>query len=177
MSARLASALAALLVACGGAQSPAEPDLAMAPTPFTAEQIRDACPTGRVAVWQMTSPDGTRRVRSWFEGSNSEGTTFRSVPLDDADQPLGEPDGGTATWEELRLHASYPAEHTVVTDATLEVPAGTFETKLYTVTDPDAGTVTRAWFATSLPGPPVRMVVERGGEPVQEMVLESVRMP
>jgi len=180
-----------LLVACGGAapevetrarpaDAPAEApaaEPATAPTPFTAAQIRDGCPTGRWSVYRYTTPEGVTRRRMTFVQTDANVAWFDVVALDEDDEPIGEIEGGDATWEELRQHAAYPVPATTISDATLETPAGTFETRLYTVVDEEAGTTTRAWFAPSLPGPPVRHRVERDGELVSDMILEAVHVP
>ena len=56
-----------------------------------------------------------------------------------------------------------------------EVPAGVFETGLYTVRAEADGVVTerRFHFSPSLPGPPVLMEVEVAGQPVYRMALLS----
>ncbi|MGF1467568.1 MAG: hypothetical protein ACFCGT_15695 [Sandaracinaceae bacterium] len=179
----LVSSFLALGAACGGGASTEVPSSTaagqprMAPTPFRAEQIRAACPVGRSSVWALTTPDGTARQRVVFAAHTADGAVIESVALGPDGEPAGAAERGTATWEELRLHASYPAAHTTITDATVEVPAGTFATRLYTVVDPEAGTTTRAWFAPALPGPPVRHVVEQGGQIVSSMVLERIHLP
>ena len=69
------------------------------------------------------------------------------------------------TWAELRTHALYPAEATTVEDATVEVAAGSFQTRRYTVrSEVDGATsVTVFDFAVKLPGPPVRFVTTTDG--------------
>ena len=51
-----------------------------------------------------------------------------------------------------------------------ETPAGSFACKLYKV-DGDDGVTVRAWFATDLPGAPVRLEISRGDAVVTRMVL------
>ena len=79
-----------------------------------------------------------------------------------------------STWAELMGHAAFPAAQTTREDASVEVPAGRFDTWLYTVEDSaEDGTpqVKRYHFARNLPGPPVLFTIEQGGAEVFRMAL------
>jgi hypothetical protein len=79
-----------------------------------------------------------------------------------------------ATWEQLVQHASYPADATVITETTVEVPAGKFDALLYTITAEQEGggsVVSRMYFAKSLPGAPVKAEVVIGDQPMFTMEL------
>ncbi|MEM9071908.1 MAG: hypothetical protein AAGE52_25590 [Myxococcota bacterium] len=144
-----------------------------APTPFTAAQIRDACPPGRVDTFRL-SAEATMQMA--FGEHTATGVRFTTTVT--AGSQAAEPEEGEATWEELRLHASYPAEATTIAEETVETPAGSFRALHYTVVDADAQTTTHAWFAHERPGPPVRHRVENAaGEVMSEMILESFTAP
>lgn len=183
------SMLLMLLTACGGTDpeattprgsSPATPATTpvteYAPTPFTADEIREGCPSGRRHLFAERTPAGTTRRETHFIESTPEGARIEIVTLND-DGTTGEPQLGEATWEELRLHARYPAAQTTITAEEITVPFGTFVTKRYTVDDPEAGTLTRVWFADDLPGPPIRLIVEQGGVEALHLEMQSLSFP
>lgn len=174
-----------LLVACAGAQpAPGTPEplpseaaaraLELAPPPFTAEQIRDATKPGRTYVFQLELPEQApvkRRIR--FVAADDTGCTMETAVLDASGKPQGEPRRSEITWSALVAHAAYPKAATTIEDASIEVPAGMFETLRYTVVD--GGQTTVAHFAKSLPGAPVSHRVEKDGELVSAMTLVEHR--
>ena len=125
----------------------------------------------------MDAEGVTSHSRTSFVEGEPGMATFESVATDPEGQPTGEPRRASAPWEALRDHARYPTGSTTVSDATLELPSGTWETRLYVISNDD-GTTTRAWFAPSLPGPPVRHVVEDGeGHVLSSMTLIAFHDP
>ena len=58
----------------------------------------------------------------------------------------------------------------------LKTPFGTFDCWLYTANDPEAGTVSRYYFAKELPGAPVHVHVEKAGATLTEMT-QVARQP
>ena len=82
---------------------------------------------------------------------------------------------GEATWGELQTHASYPVATTSLTVADVSVAAGTFAGWLYETVDGES--VTRAWFARRLPGPPVLIVTACAGDEVFRYELVAVEDP
>ena len=91
----------------------------------------------------MTLGDGgtTTSVMNFLEG-NEDGAAC-------------ELDGQRAfvSWEDLRLHASFPAEATTITEETITTDLGTFDCLRYDVARGEA--VDRFWFAMDLPGMPI----------------------
>lgn len=163
----------------GGEQAPedAEP---IAEVPFAAEVIRDASPAGRTYVFRFEE-DGAERVERWvFERVDERGFTSTSTPVDGDGHPTGPAQRSEGTWEELESHAHFPAARTTITNAQLTIPLGAFRCRLYTVTSEDEEgreVVSRYWFAVDLPGAPVRMVREVGGEPVLTMMIVAHEPP
>lgn len=142
------------------------------PTPFTAEQIRDAC---RGRRWKIvTEAPGAEPVvqLTEFLGSDDEGTTMRATIVGADGRPAAEPEEHRATWEQLRQHAQFPAESTTVDDDHITHPLGELDTLRYTV---DIGDRQRVfWFATAYPGMPVRSTTLVGGVPTStSTVVES----
>ena len=126
-----------------------------APTPYSADEIRLGCPTGRsikLLVETAVEPTYIQHIR--FVESDEVGATqdlWRT-------SPDGEPRGGTdtvySTWEELQKHASFEAGATSIDDERIEIPAGVFDCVRYTVA---RGVFTHVfWFANDLPGMPVK---------------------
>ena len=149
-----------------------------APTPFDADAIRGATKDGRSYVFLVKDggqPKGRRKMV--FSEVTDEGATLTSSNQDLFGHPKGEPDVKKVTWNDLMAHATYPAEATTITEASVKVPAGSYDCKLYTVKESEDGQdqVTRAWFAKSLPGAPVKHEVERGSKVVRTLELFSHR--
>ena len=81
-----------------------------------------------------------------------------------------------SAWVDLQRHASYPCATTRIMNGSATTPAGEFDCWIY-VTDNDDGTITRASFARSEPGPPVLMETLRDGEVLFRMALFAVARP
>lgn len=186
--------LAALLHAgCGGdapPPSPSSPDTRWptaeartlqedhAPTPFTADQIRKGCPSGRTSTFFTESEaDGRGFLVIRFERADAEGVTTTVEFLDEQRQRIRASPMQRATWGELQRHASFPLATTTVRDEVVEVPAGRFACLVYEVSEPSEGAdvTTRYDFARALPGMPVRVLKSRGGRVVsrQELVTDE----
>lgn len=195
--ARRALAVSLLLAACGGAppraESPAPapappvttveppppettqalPD-GTAPRPFSAEQIRQAMPVGHVVRLRVEAQGAEPQELRWeVTAADATRCTIASKVYDLRGALVRDEGAGTSQWTELREHAAFPAAETVITSGTIEVPAGRFETRVYRVTSRDGSftMVKTLHFATTLPGPPVLMTVERDGEPLMKMTL------
>ncbi|MHC5011571.1 MAG: hypothetical protein ACYTG6_11580 [Planctomycetota bacterium] len=145
-----------------------------APTPFSAEQIREGCPPGRRSTFLM-EPTGVPKFHLTFHfaAGDEEGTDLETIRKTFQGESMGPPRKVRSTWKELQGHASFPAEHTVITEERIEVPAGAYDCWRYVVTHPDnpQTDVRTYWFAKSLPGPPIRLIREVDGETVMTMTL------
>jgi hypothetical protein len=126
------------------------------PTPFSAAQIRAACPAGRtIRIREDAAGELPSYRRIVFVEVDAE-TSIQELQSTDADgTPLGEASLGRATWLDLQRHASQPADATTVEEVRLALPFGEFDCWLYTVRAPDAEL--RFWFAKELPGMPVQV--------------------
>jgi len=147
------------------------------PTPFSAEQIRDAMPPGLVLELRRVAGDSRTLERWTVLSADAEGTEIEFATLDPAGAVIGEPRVSRSGWVELRDHASFPAAHTSREEVVRDTALGKLDGWLYTVEDPEAGTVSRFFFARSLPGAPVEMRVTRGEEIVAEMTQVSRNRP
>lgn len=164
----------------GGGEHAAADAEPIAEVPFAAEVIRDASPAGRTYVFRFEE-DGAERTERWvFERVDERGFTSTSTPVDGDGRPTGPAQRSEGTWEELESHAHFPAARTTITNAQLTIPLGAFRCRLYTVTSEDEEgreVVSRYWFAVDLPGAPVRVVREVGGEPVLTMMMVAHEPP
>jgi hypothetical protein len=146
-----------------------------APTPFTAAQIREACPPGRRSTYRIEIPGRPVFLQTFhFLESDEEGCDIEMIRTNLEGISLAEPSTSRSTWEELQSHASWPKNATTIRVADVEVPAGPFpEASLYIVERTAGGkaTVTQSYFARELPGPPVKMVQLVDGETLMTMTL------
>lgn len=151
----------------------AEPGAVIFPPPFGAEVIRDATKEGRTYVWRITTPTGVTLRKVTFRSVGEEGARIEGQITDVDGEPLTELSSDYVTWAVLESHAHYPAKGTVVEEETIATPAGTFLTWRYTSrVETEEGTqITRAWFAPTLPGAPVRHEIEQDGELSSKMIL------
>ena len=175
-----ALALGALAVTAGVSWSRSngeEPQQAILPRPFTADQIRDEFVPGLTIELLRHTPAGESRDRWTVVAADAEGVAIESAVLDAEDKPVGELKVERSAWVELRDHATFPADRSTREEVTRDTPLGRLAGWLYTVRDPGAGTVSEFFFATFLPGAPVEMRVTKGGETVFEMVQRVRRRP
>ncbi|MEY9952394.1 hypothetical protein [Leifsonia sp. EB34] len=140
----------------------------LAPTPFTAAEIRAGCPTGRVSV--VRSPNGLTAIR--FAEGDAEGAWIEDTPLDDSGKPAGPVERERSTWLELQEHAAFPAEHTTIDRVELPGPLERRRCLRYTVRRGDATLV--FWFAVDLPGMPIRVERTEDGETRTTLEVVSV---
>lgn len=151
-------------------------DTEMLDPPFSAQEIRAAQWAGKKTVYRIeeSGEPPVLRLTNWVEVTD-DWASFQAVELNLDQKPVGEPMTAKATWEELAEHAQFPADRTTVSEASVTVPAGSFDAWLYEVraVEDDSETMTRAWFAKARPGPPVRLEQSVEGAQVYRMVLVS----
>lgn len=144
-----------------------------APTPFTADQIKASIHTGRRYIWNVELADHRHEVHSLaFVAVDADGAVIATSALDASGQQLAPPERNHTTWAEARDHASFPADATTITDETITVPAGRYPCRLYTVTQ--GPKVMQFYFATTMPGPPVKIVATSAGQVIETRELASV---
>ncbi len=138
------------------------------PPPFTAAAIRRGCGAGRAITTRTTrtarsTGEGGEEVRvqrTTFEAERDGQAIFRVAELDAEGAVVKEHEPVQAPWEALRDHAAFPAGATWAEER-IAVPAGTYDTRRYTVS---RGTEEhRFWFSLAHPGPPVKHEVREGG--------------
>jgi hypothetical protein len=141
-----------------------------APTPYTAEEIRNACPEGRTDTLRIERGKETWTHTMTFLKCDAEGTDVESTNI------LA--DGTTKTtkdrltWVDFQAQASFPEIDTKITDETIETPAGKFECRVYTVRKREGDpAVFRLYFAKNLAGHPIKMTIEEDGKATLTMTL------
>jgi hypothetical protein len=134
-----------------GAAAPTTPR--MAPTPFTAAQIRDATKAGRTYRFREEAPG--QEPGEWT-------LTFVKVDKAGAEIATGDKPPTRVTWEQLRRHAEFDAKSVTTRDERVTVPGGTFDCVVYVVQKKDE--TSTYYFAKTLPGAPVLYFTEKAGE-------------
>src|SRR5262245_14430920 len=119
----------------------------MAPTPFTAEQIRAGCPAGRTIELVIAEDGEEHRRYNRFVSCDEEGAVVERGSVGETGEP------SRSTWAEMQAHASFPAAITTIEPETIDLPLGVLDCLRYTVQDDDA--VMTFWFSPSYPGMPV----------------------
>jgi hypothetical protein len=136
-----------------------------APTPFTADEIRDGCPVGRtirLRVDVVGRPSFLRRNR--FVESDEVGARIERCQLSPDGAVLDEPEVDRVTWRDLQAHASFAADDTAIVAERIETDMGPLDCLRYTVHE---GTTEEVfWFAKDLPGMPIRYATREDGQVV-----------
>jgi hypothetical protein len=128
------------------------------PFPYTAEEIRDAMPEG---FWWTTRLEfvgrGVQTTRSIVTKATEAEVWFDTYVVNAKGETTGDPRPESATWVELRNHATFPSEFTTVTEGDVQVGERTLTCKVYLVTQERDGVPVRDrfYFANSKPGAPV----------------------
>jgi hypothetical protein len=163
---RLPAAALVLALASACATTPSSSEPALAPRPFTADQIRDATRPGRTYRYVVEAGGQRTFKQTRFVEVTPDKALMESTQTDETWKPTAEPESEQIAWNELLEHASYPEAGTAIDEVDVEVPAGRFTCKRYLVHAKKDGveTLTRVFFAKELPGMPVLMEVEAGGQ-------------
>jgi len=146
-----------------------------APTPFTAEEIRAGCPTGRAIRVRVVAAGQTSYDRvSRFLDCDESGATLERSQLSVEGDLLGEPETGRVSWRDLQAHASFPVADTTIERERISTAIGEKDCLRYTVRE--GATVDVFWFATDLPGMPIRIQSRAGGQVVATVSVVSNRV-
>ncbi len=157
----LATGLIALLfVPALGAEEATEGEFL--PTPFTAEQIRDAFQPGLHLVTRYTTPAGTTKTLTTVTDWTEEGVMLLDQPLDSTGHPTGEAKPIEATWKELQDHALLPRANARRSRTQRRTVLGQLEGWLYILRG-EAGAQTTMFFADEYPGSPIIFTREQDG--------------
>jgi hypothetical protein len=130
----------------------------LAPTPFTADQIRAGCPAGRT-IRLLVEEDGAGPYVRYnrFTACDEVGATIEHGRPDDPTMTESE----RTTWADLQAHAAFPADTTTIEPETIDIPLGVVDCLRYTVDG--AHRVHVFWFAPDYPGMPVSFLRREAG--------------
>jgi hypothetical protein len=159
----LLAAVCAAVVTGGRAESPPEPPVSYLPTPYSAEQIRDAWQPGLVVETRTTSTGAETTERLVVVAASAERVTIRREPL--AAGAAAEPAARelTATWAELRDHARFAAKDATRERAECRSALGVQPGWRYATRNEHGDALTMC-FADATPGPPVEYETRREGK-------------
>jgi hypothetical protein len=146
----------------------------VAPTPYTAEQIRDGHPDGtwlRFLLRRPAAPDVVQVLQ--FSGADADGVSVESWTETTDGERLAPSTTQRASWPELRDHAAFDAQLSSRERARCNVATGSYDCWLYTVRDSAAAgaPVKLFWFADEKPGPPVLLITRDGDDELFRMEL------
>lgn len=171
--------LLACLVACAPRHVPvaapvpsAEP--AMLPPAFDAATLRAGFGVGTVVRYRIVE-SGTPRVEEWtVTAADDETCTMIVRKFIDEGATLVHEATSTTSWSDLAAHGTFPAAATTRTDASVDVPAGHFDTWRYDVAADEKVGMTRTFhFSPASVGPPVWAEFRNGDEVIVSMQLLS----
>ncbi len=133
------------------------------PTPFSADEIRLACPPGRTVRSLVEEARREPYVQiTRFVSGDAEGAEQESWTETPDGVRLSEPVRRRSTWLGFQGHASMPATTTDIAEEEIDIPAGRFACLRYTRRDGDS--VSTFWFAKVAPGMPLKFEEREGGE-------------
>jgi hypothetical protein len=122
-------------------------DPGLLPTPFTAEEIRDATGAGKLIRLLLEGPDGPLGEHiNRFRDTDAEGATLDRWAPEDPNAIVSD----RVTWTELQGHAAFDADTTSVSTVALSTPLGDLTCRRY---DTEDGVF---WFSIAHPGMPVQ---------------------
>lgn len=117
------------------------------PTPFTADEIRDATGSGTTIRLLLEGPDGPLGEHvNHFTETDAEGATLDRWDAADPKEVVSH----RVTWAELQGHAAFDAATTSVSTVALSSPLGELTCRRY---DTEDGVF---WFSIAHPGMPVQ---------------------
>jgi hypothetical protein len=126
----------------------------LAPTPFSADEIRASCPEGRTIRLLVEPAEGEPFLRmNRFAECDHDGATLERAQLATDGHVVPPVASIRVTWLDLQRHAAFPEAETTIEPDRLELPFGTVECLRYTVRGESEEVY---WFARDLPGMPVK---------------------
>ncbi len=166
-----------LLTSISWAQAPTAEQRELLPFPFSAEQIRDAWQPGLVYMIENKTPKGVARQRWTVQSADADGVDIEYADVAEDGTAMGEPRVQRALWTELRDHASFPAAFSTLQEVRQTTALGELDGYLYTVVNEAAKMTTEFFFAASMPGAPMYMVIHQDGVEALAMRVTEVRRP
>lgn len=134
------------------------------PTPYSAEQIRDAWKLGMQVVTRYTTPEGVSFSRAVVTAWSAEKVSMTDQAIDERGGANGELAAFEATWTELRDHALFLTSKASRERATRKTPLGALDGWLYQVEEEDGDS--EFFFPDRYPGAPFIYAKNRDGEQI-----------
>lgn len=134
--------------------------VAMLPTPYTADQIREAFQPGLKVAFELTQGGETSRQDWLVTAATDDTVTIRFTSPEGTEER-------TSSFEDLRKHAEFPSQAATRSESTWTCALGDLSGWTYVVTD--GPKVSTFHFSAAHPGPPVLMTVKAGGAEVFRM--------
>jgi hypothetical protein len=148
---------------------------ALYPTPYTAEQIRDATRPGRLFAFRLEVAGKPTVVQATeFTRVERDRAELVTTIRDAAGRVIETRPAKWVGWEDLRKHAEFARDRVTTAEESITVPTGTFRCVVYRVRG-DAGETEVFYFAKDQPGPPVLFYSEKGGARVMTSTMIEVR--
>ncbi|MCS3442764.1 hypothetical protein [Microbacterium phyllosphaerae] len=142
------------------------------PTPFTADEIREATGAGKTIRLRVEQPDGSTGERvNRFRETDAEGATLDRWAAETPEAVVS----SRVTWAELQSHAAFPSDRTSVTTETLDTPLGSLTCQRYDTADEPGDPVESFWFSLAHPGMPIRYEVPIGDGVMRTTAWEITR--
>jgi len=171
-----------LLPSCqwgGAGKPPPPPDTnrmaeGMAPTPYSAEQIRGFCDDGRQYRFLIENRGQPKQYQiTRFGKGDEEHAAMETRATDTTGKALGEPPKAQPPWAALQAHASFPEKDCEIITNLIQGPATSHVCWVYRIRGELDGqpTETVLCFAKNMPGPPILMEKWVGKEVVSRMKL------
>ena len=148
----------------------------MAPTPFSAEQIRGFCNNGREYRFLIENLGHPKQYQIMsFGKGDAERALLDSRATDMTGRALGTAQRSSPTWGALQAHASFPEKDCQIVTDSIQGPAMSHECWVYRIQGYQEGqpTETLFCFAKDMPGPPILMEKRVGSELVSRMQLQE----
>lgn len=143
------------------------------PTPFSAAEIRKACSTGALRVFEIKKGPTAATQQYLFGEGDGEGAVFEVLTFDAQGEEATRQAAPKTKWTDFQAHASYPQDTTTVRREQVEVAAGRFDCWVYKTTAED-GSWSESSFALTIPGPPV-LSVHHGADSAEVSRMELAR--
>lgn len=145
------------------------------PTPYSADQIRDAWQVGLTVVTRVSTPRGESTSHTIVTDWTEEKVALIEQPLDDMGQAVGEATPIEVSWTDLRDHARFPTSAATRERTKQSTPLGDLEGWRYIMKHGETDQ-SEFFFADAYPGPPVVFLRRSEGEVVMraEMIEREI---
>ncbi len=144
-----------------------------APLPYTADELQEATRVGRTYTFLVEAKDNAPKIQRFeFTSVDGLGASVRTSSGPSVSSLATEYEK-VSTWGELANHGMHYRPWTTIEEESIELPAGTFKVKHYTIHTADGVPKLHMWYAVDVPGPPIKLQDSKRGEVFYTMILQS----